>query len=276
MCDEHASTGQTVEVTDRKARSPGVVQCEVCRTQAFKYRCPGCQLRSCSLACSKEHKSSTGCSGKRQRTPFVPLGEFGEDHLISDYNFLEEAAQLAESAQRTRQRTSSAESAQIAKVRHMQHQARLRNMEWRAAPPGSEARQLNSSCFDAHKRRLMWRVTWHFEASGYCVTDEKLDEQTKLADALAAHLKLQSGQAQRHALLKEYVEAGPEYLTLLLKQDNQSGVATAYHRLMLNHTLRLALAQKTITEIPSILVVLPRELPQYNIVKRTEQRLAVT
>lgn len=70
------------------------------------------------------HVIATGCSGKRQRTSFVPLSEFGEDHLISDYNLLEEAAQLAESAQRTRQRTSNAQSAQIAKVRHMQHQVR--------------------------------------------------------------------------------------------------------------------------------------------------------
>lgn len=50
----------------------------------------------------------------------------------------------------------------------------------------------------------------------------------------------------------------------------------SYYRLMPNHTLRLALAQKTITEFPTILVILPRELPQYNILKRVEQRSAVT
>ncbi len=51
-------------------------------------------------------------------------------------------------------------------------QARLRNMDWRAAPPGSEARQLNGSCYDAHKRRLMWRVTWRFDGADYSATDE--------------------------------------------------------------------------------------------------------
>lgn len=50
----------------------------------------------------------------------------------------------------------------------------------------------------------------------------KLDEQTKLGEALTAHLKLQPGQAQRHALLKEYVDAGPEHLTLLLRQEKHS------------------------------------------------------
>lgn len=51
-------------------------------------------------------------------------------------------------------------------------QARQRNMVWRAAPLGSEWRQLNSSRFDPSKRRLMWRVTWRFEGADYSVTDE--------------------------------------------------------------------------------------------------------
>ncbi|KAK9908481.1 hypothetical protein WJX75_008547 [Coccomyxa subellipsoidea] len=261
---------------DRTARSPGDVQCEVCNTQPSKYRCPGCEARSCSLACSTEHKSATGCSGKRKRTAFVPLSEFGEGHLVSDYNFLEEAAQLAESAQRSRQRASSMQGAQTAAVRQMQHQARLRNMDWRAAPPGSEARQLNSSCYDAHKRRLMWRVTWRFEGADYSVMDEKLDEQTKLADALAHHLKLHSGQAQKHALLKEYVEAGPQQLTLLFKQENRPAASSGevYLRLMPNHTLRLALVQKTVLEYPVILVLLPREVPKYDVLMPGEQRFA--
>ncbi|EIE21382.1 hypothetical protein COCSUDRAFT_48085 [Coccomyxa subellipsoidea C-169] len=218
--------------------------------------------------------TTAGCSGKRQRTEFVPLSEFDERDLISDYNFLEEAAQLADSAQRSRQRLSSAQGPDIAAVRQLQHQARLRNMDWRAAPPGSEARQLNGSCYDAHKRRLMWRVTWRFDGADYSATDEKLDEQTKLADALAQHLKLAPGQAQRHALLKQYAEAGPQQLTMLLKQEGRPAGSSgeAYHRLMPNHTLRLALAQKTVIEHPVILLVLPSELPKYDILKPGEHR----
>ncbi len=66
--------------------------------------------------------TTAGCSGKRQRTEFVPLSEFDERDLISDYNFLEEAAQLADSAQRSRQRLSSAQGPDIAAVRQLQHQ----------------------------------------------------------------------------------------------------------------------------------------------------------
>ena len=45
-----------------------------------------------------------GCTGKRSRTGFVRLGEFGERELVSDFCFLEEAALLGEAAERTRRR----------------------------------------------------------------------------------------------------------------------------------------------------------------------------
>ena len=48
--------------------------------------------------------SRAGCTGKRSRTGFVRLGEFGERELASDFRFLEEAALLGEAAGRTRRR----------------------------------------------------------------------------------------------------------------------------------------------------------------------------
>lgn len=41
-----------------------------------------------------------GCTGKRSRTGFVPLTEFDERVLLSDYRFLEEAAAAGDAAQR--------------------------------------------------------------------------------------------------------------------------------------------------------------------------------
>lgn len=46
--------------------------CSVCNDKASKYRCPGCAMPYCSLACNKAHKSGAGgnipCSGKRARS----------------------------------------------------------------------------------------------------------------------------------------------------------------------------------------------------------------
>ncbi|CAN0077386.1 unnamed protein product [Discosporangium mesarthrocarpum] len=46
--------------------------CAVCSDSTAKYRCPGCSIPCCSLACSKAHKTTSRdgrppCSGKRER-----------------------------------------------------------------------------------------------------------------------------------------------------------------------------------------------------------------
>ena len=40
------------------------VMCAVCHEQPFKYKCPSCLKRTCSLACSKKHKQQDNCTGK--------------------------------------------------------------------------------------------------------------------------------------------------------------------------------------------------------------------
>jgi hypothetical protein len=57
--------------------------CEECGKNVFKYKCPGCGVRSCGLECVKAHKNRTNCSGKRNRTAFVPISEFDDNVLIS-------------------------------------------------------------------------------------------------------------------------------------------------------------------------------------------------
>lgn len=76
-------------------------ECSQCVERPYKYRCPACDTRTCSLACSKAHKQHTGCTGKRSRTEMVTLSDFTERQLLSDYKFLEEAARLNDVAQRS-------------------------------------------------------------------------------------------------------------------------------------------------------------------------------
>jgi hypothetical protein len=58
-------------------------QCELCKKEAAKYKCPRCALRTCSLACVKDHKTKFHCSGKRDRTAFVPIGSFNDNIIHS-------------------------------------------------------------------------------------------------------------------------------------------------------------------------------------------------
>lgn len=75
--------------------------CAICHTSVPQYKCPRCNIRTCSLACVKKHKSWSQCSGERDQTAYVPKSRLttaaGVDH---DYNFLHSIERASERAER--------------------------------------------------------------------------------------------------------------------------------------------------------------------------------
>ncbi|KAG1753806.1 uncharacterized protein EDB91DRAFT_1215231 [Suillus paluster] len=63
--------------------------CARCSTPA-RYTCPGCSTPTCSLPCSRAHKSETGCSGERNKAAYVQMNAYGWGTMMRDYCFLEE------------------------------------------------------------------------------------------------------------------------------------------------------------------------------------------
>ena len=82
-------------------------KCEICNTNAHKYKCPGCSMKTCSLACCKQHKQTTGCDGQRDKTKFVNKEQFDEHVLLSDYKFLEEQSRQIDNYQRAMEQAMS-------------------------------------------------------------------------------------------------------------------------------------------------------------------------
>lgn len=72
--------------------------CEVCKEVPFKYKCPKCLKQTCSLQCSREHKSQDNCSGKAHDPTLYVSSEVLKDAddekheknalVQRDYNFL--------------------------------------------------------------------------------------------------------------------------------------------------------------------------------------------
>lgn len=56
ISEEHLSA--TVKAfAESTATSQPIRLCDFCRKDSWKYRCPRCSFRTCSLLCSKEHKT---------------------------------------------------------------------------------------------------------------------------------------------------------------------------------------------------------------------------
>lgn len=59
------------------------VECEECKLNPWKYKCPGCSIRTCSLPCVNSHKQRTACNGKKSLTEVLPLSQFDDNILLS-------------------------------------------------------------------------------------------------------------------------------------------------------------------------------------------------
>ncbi|CCK73019.1 Bcd1p KNAG_0M01660 [Huiozyma naganishii CBS 8797] len=84
--------------TSLKVLQVSMQLCDVCQKEEFKYKCPRCLKKTCSLACSKRHKEEDGCSGQAQDpTEYIESGRLKQaddqkhenNHLVQrDFNFL--------------------------------------------------------------------------------------------------------------------------------------------------------------------------------------------
>jgi len=96
--EEHSSSDEAVEPVE--AKDP----CDTCLVNEFKYRCPKCLIKSCSLPCVKKHKEEKGCDGVRS-TEFdankkMLMSEMTLNTLRKDMSMLEKGINLSNSSKK--------------------------------------------------------------------------------------------------------------------------------------------------------------------------------
>ncbi|KAJ4296756.1 Box C/D snoRNA accumulation [Kalmusia sp. IMI 367209] len=133
-------------------------------TAKFKYRCPGCSARTCSLPCYKRHQQWAQCNGKRDPTKYVKKSQLstpsGIDH---DYNFLTSIERSLERAERQvedRGLGSLSGPRRDAQIRQPadQHYAAAGVTVVRA--PKGLSRQKENKTHRSKKGYIVWTVEW--------------------------------------------------------------------------------------------------------------------
>ncbi|ODQ65915.1 hypothetical protein NADFUDRAFT_82840 [Nadsonia fulvescens var. elongata DSM 6958] len=80
---------------------PLSVLCSMCHSAQPIYTCPACLIRTCSLTCSKLHKTQRNCTGMVDITKYLPRNEAATPNTINrDYNFLQSIGRSMELAKR--------------------------------------------------------------------------------------------------------------------------------------------------------------------------------
>jgi hypothetical protein len=131
--------------------------CAVCHVSAPKYKCPACNMRTCSLACSRGHKEQTSCTGAVDPAKFVPRNELlsSPTTLNRDYNFLLSVDRRLALGKRT--------ADEMGPQRKHQRIYTKNGVRVRSLPAGMQKARMNKSGWNNRRKSFYWTVEWIFD-----------------------------------------------------------------------------------------------------------------
>ncbi|XP_045818862.1 box C/D snoRNA protein 1-like [Trifolium pratense] len=254
---------EQVEKVPIKTISKGLIQCEECKSNPSKYKCPGCSIQSCSLPCVKAHKLRTGCTGKRNRTQFVPISQFNDNILLSDYNLLEEVKRVAEAASRTRSKLGMYTNFKLPHyLKSLQNAARSRRTKLLFLPNGMSQREKNRSQYDHRKKSINWTIEWHFHSTSVVLHDHGVNENTSFCSILEKHFQPGPWNHQ----LKEFFDDELDHLKLFIRKYPK-GPKSPFKELDMKAPIKQQLENVVILEYPVIFVFLPSHSINFEVIK---------
>ncbi|XP_067301500.1 box C/D snoRNA protein 1 isoform X2 [Pseudorasbora parva] len=241
-------------------RKIALASCDVCETEEAKYRCPSCMKHTCSLACVKRHKMLSGCCGVRDKTAFVPLAEFSEINLLSDYRFLEDTARLREQSHR--------DSVLLSSRRHpkesmwMIRKAKAVKVTLKLLPKMFSKHRENRTVFRSAEGRFHWHLKIHFPQSN-AVYSERFPDNKQLDQILTDYIHPLESDPVKRQKLKVYVQSPQEDIRVFLKAEQKQPKSLRYLELDLRKSLQENLMHKTIVEYPEVFVVLKQHSQEF-------------
>lgn len=234
--------------------------CQACEKNASKYRCPACDIQTCSLNCVKSHKQSTKCTGKRPRPSqtFLPRSELSTQVLNEDYWLLEEASTL------TKLLSRSLPGGNRQRYKALLARCRERNICLQLLPAGMTRAKLNKS--HLKENGIQWTIEWIWisETLDHPV-NMKLDELKPFIKGTFYSQCLESESISKSlSSLREKHSELPkdEAIKVMLRQepdaDPSMNAITTNRRLWTLHSLEtrwtLLLANRTFIEFPTVYI----------------------
>ncbi|XP_030962069.1 putative box C/D snoRNA protein SPCC613.07 [Quercus lobata] len=237
--------------------------CEECKHNPSKYKCPGCSVRSCGLSCVKAHKQRTGCTGKRNQTQFVPLSQFDDNLLISDYNLLEEVKRVSESAQRMRSKVCGYSHYKLPyHLKSLRKAAASRKTKLLFLPSGMSKREKNQTRYNNRKKTIEWTIEWQFHSTDVVLHDHGLNENMNLSSVIENHLKPGPWNHQ----LRQFCDEQLDCLKFFIRKYPK-GPRSPFRELDVKAPIRQQLSNLVILEYPVIYVFLPSHNFDFEVVK---------
>ncbi|KAI8827994.1 hypothetical protein BJ741DRAFT_670616 [Chytriomyces cf. hyalinus JEL632] len=239
-------------------------QCGSC-SKPSKYKCPRCLAPSCSMLCVQTHKTTSNCSGIRDKTQYVSLRTFDSSQLASDFAFLEGGARVADNAARDTIHTSETQpthSKLTPKQQHLLRNCSSRKITLRFMPRGMSRHESNQSMFHIKSKTISWTAEFIFTCKEGNVRvstiQSAIKESATLKDTLVNLLSPKSSAIPPEKLcqLNRFSGAPVDALFVYLRREHVPANEPLYHTLKPHATILESLTKKVIVEYPTFLVCL--------------------
>ncbi|XP_047975911.1 box C/D snoRNA protein 1-like [Salvia hispanica] len=237
--------------------------CNECNINASKYKCPGCSLRTCSLSCVNSHKQRTACTGKRPLTNFVPISQFDDNQLVSDYKMLEDVKRIADCAQRTRVAVCGSSHFRLPHpLKHLRGAAASRRIKLLFLSSGMSRRVKNKTFYNHRKKSISWTVEWRFHSTDVVLLDHGIHENSTFFSVIENHLKPGPWNHQ----LKQFCDESIDSLKFFIRKYPK-GPKSPFCQLDINAPIHEQLANIVILEYPVIHVFLPSHSYDFDVIQ---------
>jgi hypothetical protein len=156
FCDEESNS---------KIKKPKIF-CEMCKSNEFKYKCPRCFIKTCSLNCVKQHKKEKNCSGQKDKfTLEKNVNNFTEKELVRDIKFLNEAIRETNCAsKKVFNMTDDEEKREKEKKNKYNRKCakKFRNVTLHCSPMIMKRFSENKSYIDYKNKKFFWTTKFIF------------------------------------------------------------------------------------------------------------------
>ncbi|EED13020.1 HIT finger domain protein, putative [Talaromyces stipitatus ATCC 10500] len=261
--------------------------CNICHINTPKYRCPRCSIRTCSLPCTRKHKTWSSCTGVRDPAAYLTRSQLAtEVSFDRDFNFITGIERSLERAERDAEnrgieleheymlKTTAENGGKKRKRGDKNANAAPRMVKGELgfvraaaeagvklvrAPGGLSRRKMNHSRVHPKHKCLNWSVEWIVPATGQTIVRPCL-ETTPLKEAYDRVFPISN--SDRNNIPTDEQQSSTEKANnshrnvyLYLHRHRAATINIVLVPLEPSATLRDVLRGKSVLEFPSIFVL---------------------
>lgn len=278
------------------------LNCQVCEINPYKYKCPRCSYKTCSLICCKKHKTIIYCTGQRDKAKFLKKDEIDEMELLNDYRYLEETSNIIDASQRPSLNLDSSTPSNSATYNgFFENLRKFVNCEFGITlnlMPNQATRHLaNKTRFNRSSKVVSWSIEFIFHLNNKSPNLIKLNSEKNLFSSKETLRTILNSFYEKykndlfepishktrvntdssisldlHTEFNHIIEKEDFFgLNILLEVIDFENKQKFYTKLDLNETLENSLRGQTLLEYPTFYIVKDEEMSSYKLKRNIDE-----